>query len=191
MLPAVIIGLYLNYKLVKTADDEIFYDGIIIGGLLIIFLVGLMWTNVQDRKEYRRSTSKFSFLPTTTGILFIISFICTDYILKARDNSPLFIQAGSEGSRGAWYEFREDGTYKFANSGGLGATYYRGTYTLNDSIIVIDKSNDNVVPTHKFVIRKFNSFGTERTEKFYELNERNETINVKGTFTVNLDNRKK
>jgi hypothetical protein len=191
LIPILILGLFLNYKLIKTADDEFFLDGIVLGGLLIGLLLFLFLTIFKDTKEYRSTNSKLSFLPTAIGLFTILTLVLTDYLLKSRDNSPVLIQAGYDGGyNGAWFDFREDGTYKFVNSGGIGATYFRGTYSLNDSIIILDKSNiDNVIQTQKLVIRKVYSQDSKEKPMLYQINDRHEIVDKEFAFTVNEDNR--
>lgn len=186
-------GLILNYKLVKDADDEFIFDGIILGMLFIFFLLVLMWINIKDRKEYQKTKSKFSFIPTVLGFIVILTMVTTDYILKSRDSSPVLIQAGNDGGyNAAWFDFREDGTYKFANSGGIGASYFRGKYILKDSIIILDKSNiDNVVQTKSLVLRKV--VNQDSTTKFllYQINDKYEIVDKEFAFTVHEDNRRR
>ncbi|MBI3235346.1 MAG: hypothetical protein HYZ42_15140 [Bacteroidetes bacterium] len=193
LTPTLTLGLFLNYKLIKDADDEFIFDGIVLGSLLIVFLFALLWTNIKDSKEYKQTKSKLSFIPTLSGLLVIVSLIVSNYLLKSRDNSPVLIQAGYDGGfNGAWFDFREDGTYKFANSGGIGATYFRGTYTLKDSMIILDKSNiDIVIKTHNLVIRKIINQDSTTELLLYQINDRYEIVDKQFVFTVNEDNRNK
>ncbi len=184
LIPSLLLGLFLNYKLINNADDEFVFDFIVGGILLIVFLITLLWTINKDTKEYRQTKSKQSFIPTSTGLFVIITLIGTDYLLNLRDSSPVIIQAGYDGGfNGAWYDFRKDGTYKFANHSGIGATYIRGTYILKDSLITLDKPNvDNSILTNKLIF----SNGS-----LYHINDRHEIVDKEFAFNVNQDNRKK
>jgi hypothetical protein len=193
LVPVTIIGFFLNYKIVRDADDEFIFNLFIIGGLFFLFLIALMWTNIKDIKEYKQFKFKSSFLPTIIGLLFAFSFFATNYVLKSRDNSPIIIQAGHDGGfNGAWFEFREDGTYKFGNSGGIGATYTRGNYIIKDSIITLDKSNiDNLTLSKKLVIREVKIQGWKTKNIIYQINDKNEITDKEFAFIINTDNRKK
>jgi hypothetical protein len=111
------------------ADDAFFIDGLALTFLAILFLIIATWGFFKDRKEYKRTKKFNSYHP------------------------PVLLQAGYDGGfNGAWFEFREDGTYKFANSGGIGATYIRGKYRLKGNNIILDRDNlDNAVLT-KFLL---------------------------------------
>jgi hypothetical protein len=140
-------------------------------------------------------------LPTAIGVLFIVGLLAGDYFLKLPDKSPVILQASNDGGFNAcWLEFREDGTYKFGNSGGIGAEYFRGDYEINDSIIILDKSTiDRVILTNRLVIRptleihnKNTIKGNDTTlEKFIYQIDKNGKPKANATiFKVNEDNRK-
>lgn len=189
LIPILVIGLSVNYLFIKDADSNILFGGAFLAGLLIVFLVALMWANIRDTKEYKDTKSKLSFIPTVLGLILILSFICTEFFLKSRDNSPIIISAGD--TYGYWFEFREDGTYKFSNIGRLRANYFRGTYTINDSIITLDKSNiDNVVKGKKLIILTTPHAYTTK-KMLYQINDKKEIVNKEFVLTLEIDNRKK
>lgn len=188
LLPVTITGFLVNRFLIKTADDGFFFDGIIMAFLLLLFTVALIWTFLKDKRAHKRTQLKASFIPTGTGILFIASFFITDTVLAARDKSPILIQAGYDGGyNGAWFEFRYDGTYKFGNSGGLGATFFRGKYTLNDSLITLDRDNiDNVIKSRLLAIRTTPAFN--RTDQIiYQINPQHQVIDNEFNFIIHMD----
>lgn len=54
--------------------------------------------------------------------MILFSFAVNAFVLILRDNSYVLIHAGYDGDfNGAWFEFREDGTYKFVDHAGIGA----------------------------------------------------------------------
>ena len=54
---------------------------------------------------------------------------------------------------GVSIDFRKDGTFKLM-SWCLGADYYRGSYTITDSIIIIkDDGGENVLQSNRLLIR--------------------------------------
>lgn len=186
-------GLLLNYWSIRLFDDEFIFDGFILIWMIVIFMVAFIWINIRDIREYKRTKSKLSFIPTLIGLSMFISFLGVNHFLKSRDNSPLIIQAGYDGGfNGAWFEFREGGSYKFVNSGGIGATIFRGSYAMKDSIIVLDKSDiDNVIETKLLVIREVHNYyyGARPVRMLFQINERHEIIDKEFCFTVNIDNR--
>jgi hypothetical protein len=192
LLPVSLIGLLLNRTIIKIADDETMFDGMIILFIVVLFILAFAWTLYKDNKVYRMTQSKISYIPTSIGILFIASFFITNSVLAARDKSPILIQAGYDGGfNGAWFEFREDGTYKFGNSGGIGATYSRGKYILKDSIITLDKSNiDNVIQSKLLAIRKTEMLDTTE-QVVYQINSQHQVVDKDFKFIINIDKRKK
>lgn len=187
-----IFGFILNYKLIIDADNEFIFGGVIIGFIFFAFLLVLLWININDIKKYKITKSKLSYTPSILGLFVIISLVVTNSILKSRDNSPILIQAGFDGGYNAtWFEFREDGTYKFVNSGGIGASYFRGKYKIYDSIIVLDKiSIDNVIQTNRLLLKNEHNQDSTKSLMLYQVNEKQEIVDKEGAFTVNEDNRK-
>lgn len=106
--------------------------------------------------------------------------------LKMRDNSPVIIQAGYDGGyNGAWFDFRKDGTYKFVNSGGVGATIFRGKYTIRDSIITLDKSNLEFLKSDKFAIREIFNPDSENEKVMYQIDKKHNILDKNFCFRIN------
>ena len=192
LLPVSAVGLHLNLTIIKQADTELMTDGLMILFIVVIFIIAFLWTLYKDNKAYMQTQVKLSFIPTVIGIIFIISFFVTNSVIAARDKSPILIQAGYDGGfNGAWFEFREDGTYKFGNSGGIGATYSRGKYILKDSIITLDKNDiDNVIQSQLLAIRKIKMFDTTE-QVVYQIDSQHQVVNKDFKFIINIDKRKK
>ena len=153
-------GTWFTYKLYQTAQDDFFLDGII---LLVIAFVGLLiliWTISKDRKEFKASNKLTSYLPTSTGLLYILTNIALFYYQDSKTNSPTLISGFNDGGfNGFSVDFKTDGNYVMANGSGLGQSYFYGTYSIKDSIITIDKSEiDNCIKTNKLVIRTENYY---------------------------------
>jgi hypothetical protein len=155
-----IFGTWFAYKLYQTAQDDFFLDGVI---LLVIAFVGLLifiLTISKDIKEFKTSHNWSSFLPTSIGLLFILTNIGLFYYQDSKTNSPTLISGFNDGGlNGFSVDFKTDGNYIMANGSGLGQSYFYGTYSIKDSVITIDKSNiDNCIKTNKLVIRTENYF---------------------------------
>lgn len=150
-----VVGLFTCYHFIKRVDHEFAFDFIPLGIISLIAISVSVWTIFRDRKEYSKSKSKSEFIPTIIGITILIGLFTTFYILDIRDKSPskLFCVTKIVDFNGASIDFREDGTYKLT-SWCLGADYYRGTYTIQDSIITMDKSSiGNIINSKQLVIR--------------------------------------
>lgn len=154
-LPISIFG-YLFIKSYSNLVNETFiFDFEILLILGILFFLFLFISIFKDYKIFQIEHKTYNFSISILGFLFIVFFITTKFQNDNLDKSPTILQAGYDGGyNGAWFEFREDGTYKFGNSSGLGATYFRGKYTFNDSLITIDvDSIDNLITTNILAIR--------------------------------------
>ncbi len=150
------VGLFTYYQFIKRVDHEFAFDFIPLGIVSFIAIIVFVWTIFLDRKEYSKSKSKADFLPTIIGTTILLGLFTTFYILDLRDKSPsrLYCVTKIVDFNGAAIDFREDGTYKLT-SWCLGANYYRGTYTLQDSVITLDKSEiEKIIESNRLLIRQ-------------------------------------
>jgi hypothetical protein len=188
------------YEYIIMADDAFFTDGLVLIFLVILFLLIATWAFFKDRKAYKRTKRFNNYYPTLVAGLFVIAGFATAYILEARDNSPILLEAGYDGGfNGAWFEFREDGTYKFANSGGIGATYTRGKYQFNGNRIILDRDNlDGAVLTRFLLIRTreqderpIKANGRRPEMLLYQVDSDDSIVDRETVFVVHEDRRKK
>ena len=187
IIPLLIIGFYYNFWVIQNADKEMVFQEFVYGGLILIFLILLGISLRKDILKYKEAKNWKSFFPTIIGMTILLSFLASSLMLKIRDNSPVIIQAGYDGGfNGAWFDFRKDGTYKFANSGGIGADFFRGKYTLSDTIITLDKTEiDNVIKTNKLAIREIKNFDSTKIKVIYQIDENHNIIDKNFCFIVN------
>jgi hypothetical protein len=188
LLPITVIGILLNKAIISRFDGQEAMLFIVISVIIVFYLFGFLWTLYKDRKVYLQTKSKLSFIPTIVGLIFIISFLVTNFVLAARDKSPVLIFAGyQEDFYGAWFEFREDGTYKYANIRGLvGVTYTRGKYTLKDSLITLDKNKiEDFIKSRFLTIRKEGYDTTQLV--MYQINQQRNVIDKSAKFKVSID----
>ncbi|WP_262152193.1 hypothetical protein [Chryseobacterium foetidum] len=183
IVPLVIIGFYYNFWRIKNADTEMIFQEIFFGFLLFLFLIFLGFSLNKDFKKFKISKSWKSYFPSLIGLLILVSFGVTSLVLDMRDNSPTIIHAGYDGDfNGAWFEFREDGTYKFVDHAGIGADITRGNYQMKDSIIILDKSTiGNVIVSNKLAIR-IDSTGEK---KMFQIDEKHSVVNDKFKLIIN------
>lgn len=192
IIPTLLLGFYINYKIVKDADEEFILDTLFLGCLLFVFFTILIATITYDFRKFKAKKSSHEFLPSILGVLFILSFFTTNYILKYRDKSPIILSAIYQGDLSdAWFEFRENGTYKFTNSGLLGADYFRGTYTIKDSMITLDKDTiNNIIQSKTLAIRTKTDWDSTTKYALYQIDSQFNIVDPNFIFIVNEDHRK-
>jgi len=151
---SVITGIYYLYFSIKTADNTFIFDGVIYFLLIILFIVFFTITVRNDFNNFKISKKYKSFLFTAIGIIIIILNIGSQLYLSSRDSSEIILMAFYDGDyNGSSLEFRKDGTYKFSNGSVLGESIQRGKYSINDTIITLDKDNiDNVIESKTLVL---------------------------------------
>lgn len=188
LIPIIIIGFYYNLWRIQNADTEMVFQEFVYAFLLLLFLIFFGFTVNKDLKKYHISRSLTSFIPSVIGFLILISFAVNAFVLSLRDNSHVLIQASYDGDyNGAWFEFREDGTYKFVDHAGIGADITRGNYEIKDSLITLDKSTiGNVVVSNTLLFREEN-YGDSKFKVLYQINKNHIIINPNIKFLVNDD----
>jgi hypothetical protein len=194
LLPVTIIGLLINNAILAPSSGgiEAFIESIIMCFFFVGFAVALLVTFLKDRKVYRQTHLKLSFIPAVTGMIFITSFLVTNVVATARDRSPVLIHASYvEDFYGSGFEFREDGTYKFTEIHGLvGVTFSRGKYVLKDSLITLDRSNiDDIIKSRFLIIRKRETYDTAQLI-MYQINDQHHILEGSTKYMINIDKRK-
>lgn len=194
-----IFGTWFAYKLYQTAQDLFFLDGIILLAISFAGLLVFMWTIFKDHKEFKTTQKLKSYLPTSVGLVFILTNITLFCYQESKTNSPTLISGFNHGGfNGFSVDFKTDGNYVMANGSGLGQSYFYGTYSIKDSIITIDKSNiDNCIKTNKLVIRTENYYPKDsidllksKANYITQLDTNGNEINKDFRFRVTEDNRK-
>ncbi len=160
IIPLTFFGIWYTYKLYKSFEEDFLFDSLV---FLFIGFWGLsifIWTVRKDRNEFNVTRKLISYLPASIGLLFILINIALFYYQESKRNSPTLISGFNDGGfNGFSVDFKKDGNYIMANGSGLGQSYFYGSYSLIDSIIVIDKSSiDNCIKSNKLVIRTENYF---------------------------------
>ena len=187
IIPFLIIGFYYNFWTIQNADTEMIFEEFIYGGIILFFLIFLGISLRKDVLKFKKNKDLKNFIPSIVGIIILLSFLVVNIVLKYRDNSPIIIQAGYDGGfNGCWFDFRKDGTYKFANSGGIGADFFRGKYTLSDSIITLDKMEIyKVIKTNKLAIREIKNFDSTKIKVIFQIDKNHNIIDKNFYFIVN------
>ena len=137
-------------------------------------------------------------MPTTVGLVFILTNFALSYYQDCKTNSPTLISGFYDGGfNGFSVDFKTDGNYVMANGSGLGQSYFYGTYTLKDSIITIDKSYiDNCIKTNTLVIRTEQYFiqpdtisNLGQANYITQIDSKGNEIDKEFRFRVTTDNR--
>jgi len=150
-----VIGLITCYNFIKHVDRWFVFDSVILLIIATIAIIIFLWTIYKDRKDYSESKKLIDFIPTFIGSGFLFGLLITIFFLYQRDSSPSKFYCVTKiiDFNGAAIDFREDGTYKLS-SWCMGTDYYRGTYTMKDSIITLDKSEiEKVIESNRLVVR--------------------------------------
>ena len=190
----VFVGLIALIFQNSMMDSSDIFDGfffLLIGiAALVVFLIVLF----KDVKAHSITKSMYCFIPTFTGFLFVPIILGINYYYEQKDKVPLLIQAGTgHGIGEAWFEFKTDGNFKFTNSGGIGASIYRGTYEINDTIIEIKSAQTEFdLKTNRLVIKDFDERQNLDTIKkiIYTTDKRGNLLDRDLKFYVHEDNRK-
>ncbi|WP_131777651.1 hypothetical protein [Chryseobacterium sp. JAH] len=156
--------------------------------LLLLFLIFLGFAVNNDLKKYHISRSLTSFIPSVIVFLILISFAVNAFVLSLRDNSRVLIHAEYDGGfNGAYFKFREDGTYKFVDHAGVGADIIRGNYQIKDSIITLYKNEiGNIIVSNTLLFREEN-YGDSKFKVLYQINKNHIIINPNIKFLINDD----
>jgi hypothetical protein len=182
------VGLFVSYRIIRHVDHEVIFDDEVNFGFSIVALGIFVWTLLNDRKEYIKGKSLTAFIPTAFGVFIGIGLLTTLFILQQRDKSPskLYCVSKIVDFNGVSIDFREDGSYKLT-SWCLGADYYRGSYTISDSIITLDKTAiEKVIESNRLLIRQDGEIGRSgnREMSIYQIDKDGQVIRKATDFRV-------
>ena len=152
-----VTGLFTCYHFISRADHEFVFDFILLFVISTLSTIIFVWIVYKDRKEYFKSKRLNAFIPTFIGSVFLFGLLTIILFLNQRDNSPskLYCLTKVVDFNGVSIDFREDGTYKISSWSVLSADYFRGVYTIKDSIIILEESKiENTIVSNRLVIRQ-------------------------------------
>lgn len=155
ILIILITGLVCFYRVLRQADHTMILDEALNYGLAALGLVVLLRAVLSDRRDYRRRKNRQAFVPTGLCLLIGGLLLITYFLLRQRDRSPVRLSLVTQTNdfNGLAIDFREDGTYKLT-IWSIGADYYRGTYSLSDSIITLNNAGlERTLPGNRLLIR--------------------------------------
>jgi hypothetical protein len=198
IIPIVLFGSWFTYKLCHTFDMDFFFDHIILFFIAFAGFLILMHTTWKDTNEYFITRNLRCYIPTLTGMLFIAVNIFLYNYGHRKKYSPTLISGFNDGGyNGFGVDFKTDGRYVMTNGGGLGVSYFYGTYSIKDSIIILDQSDiDNCIKTNILVIRTENYYVRDsidlvkpKANYITQIDSSGNEINPQFRFRVTEDNR--
>jgi len=118
---------------------------------LLVFAI----TVYKDIFDYLKTKKGISFIPTFTGLFFLLVILGLNLYINNKTTSATIIKAFYDGDyNGFSIDLKENGEYIMENGSAMGATYYYGMYSMKDSTITLDVSNiDNVLKSNRLVLR--------------------------------------
>lgn len=179
----IIAGSLAIRRLIIQADHNMIFDEIINFFLGAVVLALYVWIIYKDRKEYKTTRAFTSYLPGCIIGVFTVTFIITAFTLAHRDSSPSILFAVNDGGyNGANIDLRKDGTYKIGNFC-LGYDYFRGKYSIKDSLITLDRANiDGIIESKRLVIRP-NNYDRNKKE-IYQVDAQGNILPMTLVFSV-------
>lgn len=134
------------YNEIENHKTQVLYDALLYGPLYLLFLVIYFVILIFDIILFIKTKKIKSFIPSTFGIVFIITAISINKFHNFKLHQKTIYYAESEFIKDGEYEtkyfieFKEKGNYViFENEiEGLITNYYYGKYIKNDSIIELD-----------------------------------------------------
>ena len=178
IIPLFLFGYLFIRNFIISYEEEFIFDFEILFFIGVLFIVFFIITIYRGIKNFRIANRPFELLPMFLGLIFVFVFLGILYKNGRLDSSPIVLRANYDGDiNGFSLEFRKDGTYKFFNYSFFGGKYYRGNYTLRDSILILDKNNiDNVISTNKLVIRNFNDNVGKKISRIVQIDNKHNRI---------------
>ena len=178
IIPLFLFGYLFIRNFIISYEEEFIFDFEILFFIGVLFIVFFIITIYRGIKNFRIANRPFELLPMFLGLIFVFVFLGILYKNERIDSSPIVLRANYDGDiNGFSLEFRKDGTYKFFNYSFFGGKYYRGNYTLRDSILILDKNNiDNVIRTNKLVIRNFNDNIGKKISRIVQIDNKHNRI---------------
>lgn len=166
--PLSCIAIVFICKLYRSYSETFLFDPIVFWLMGVIGLFIGMMVAIKDFKQYKLEGNKMEFLPTSVGCFFLIIIGCLYFFISYRINAPTLISAYRvDGIDGFCIDLKENGRFVIANGGGIGLNYTHGRYTLNDSIVNLDRTDmENGLKTTTLKICKTTEQGYSPYDEF-------------------------
>lgn len=155
ILFAIFIG-WFGYKAIEQAYGP--YDMGIFSAFqflpFIFLIVSIIITLIIDSQYFRASRSLFQYSLSFIGII-LLGIVIFKFAKDGavRTSKTILRVSNFAGARYVWaFEFKVNGRFRIIEYDRLGQTIYTGSYTLNDSTIVIKETD---YPSKRFPTKGF------------------------------------
>lgn len=180
-------------------EDTIFdiFEYIVLG---VIYACLFLWTSIKDYKAYKNSGSVLHFLSSFLALFLIAIIFSYNAYRKYLFNEPSYIKAYYNGDLDAFsIDLKTSGKYIMTSLTIASSHYFYGTYSIKNSIIILDKHNiDDVIEANTLMIAKrCDTFATQPLEipkvvcndYMFQVDDKHKAIKNAFSFLVTADNR--
>lgn len=181
-----IIGILFTYILYSSYHfDNLFrlFFYLILGSIGFYLM---LFTFIKDKEKYTTNKSLKNFLPSLYNMFYVILNLSIFYYYEYKLNLPTLLKAENHGLYAC---FKQNGDYIIKSGSWASKTHFYGSYKINDTIIILDKSNfDDVLSTNKLVIRKVKN-NNKIQFMLFQIDKKGKEIIEKDSFEITEDNR--
>lgn len=189
----VLLACFVLQFIFSGAYHILSFNDIILYFLYGVFVALSSIVIYRDIKYYRSGRGRFtSFLPSLIIVVTIFSFIYTARYVRRLDAAPVVFTAyGMQDFNGVYIQFREDSTYRITEYVLFAADYYRGTYSLHDSIIELYEKDqfrkDGSVVSNRFkIILQIDTATDVAYKKLIQIDDTKNKIENSEVFSIKL-----
>jgi hypothetical protein len=171
-----------------------FFDVYLFLALALCATAFLILNVYKDVKEFKTKRTAKSLLPTLCCLAIVAVVVIIVNAANQTNNSPCILQAtyDSDPSTSS-FNFRKDGTFQWTNGSGLGVFQEEGTYTINDSLITLNKADfDKVIKSKHLKITTSPPWSNNNAGNAYvvQINDKGDLIDSHFVFRIYIDKRK-
>lgn len=158
---------YLKYILIILCTyfiEKTFYNSYQGDNLFEIFIysgLGALWVYCffrimqEDIRLFKARRSFIAFWKTCICLLSLTPLFVIYFHFQPKLDAPTLLFASNHG---VYADFKTDGTYFIRSGSWASRKYYYGKYTLNDSVIKLDRPGfDNILVSNTLIIRNTNA----------------------------------
>jgi len=182
ILTIIILGSIYAFVLFNSFQKDNLFSIFI---YIIIGIIGLPFyykTILKDKFDYLEKKTLACYLPTIVGVIFIAINIGIYLNFKIKEYKPTLVKAENHG---LYADFKKNRTYIIKSGSWASKTHFYGTYSIKDSLIILDKTDyDKVLLTNKLIIQK-----TENLNYLIQIDNKGNELNDNFRFEITLDNR--
>jgi hypothetical protein len=165
--------LFVIYNEIENHRTQILYDAFIYGPLYIVVLVIFFMILMFDLVLFLKSKKIKSFIPSSIGILLIITAVSINKYHRYKINQKTIYIAKSENLKDGEFEikyeieFKEKGNYVVFETevDGIVTNFYYGKFIKKDSIIILDNIIGKKKISNRLLIKSIRNKNNNKFEK--------------------------